>query len=133
MQAATICFAPATSSRPTNRELLRELLRIAAPLMLGNLFYSLQITVDRIFLTRFDPDAPLLDLVEPADETDRLPLRCRRVPPSPVPVRFAIVGGPDVGSNDRVNVVPDVLVQACRPAILQPLWQVRRDHGTRGH
>jgi len=58
MQAATLPIAPTVAGRPTNRDLLWELLRIAAPLMLGNLFYSLQHTVDRIFLTHYDPKAP---------------------------------------------------------------------------
>jgi MATE family multidrug resistance protein len=58
MHSATIIIAPAAEGRPTNRELLWELLRIAAPLMLGNLFYSLQHTIDRVFLTHYDPAAP---------------------------------------------------------------------------
>jgi multidrug resistance protein, MATE family len=63
MSSATMMLEePAAEPRATNLELLWELLRIAAPLMLGNLFYSLQIAVDRVFLTRFDPDAPAASL-----------------------------------------------------------------------
>jgi multidrug resistance protein, MATE family len=62
MQSAPIAIAPKVVSRPSNRQLLWDLLRIAAPLMLGNLFYSLQILVDRIFLSRFDPEAPAATL-----------------------------------------------------------------------
>src|SRR3954463_2543487 len=46
-----------TIERPTNREILAELLRLALPLMLSNLFFSVQIAIDRVFLSRYDPDA----------------------------------------------------------------------------
>lgn len=62
MQSATLELVPAAAGRPSNKRLLWDLLRIAAPLMLGNLFYSLQILVDRVFLARFDPDAPAATL-----------------------------------------------------------------------
>lgn len=62
MSSATLAFEQAAVIRPSNRELLWKLLQIAAPLMLGNLFYSLQIVVDRVFLTRYDPDAPAASL-----------------------------------------------------------------------
>src|SRR4051812_28286715 len=62
MSSALMSIEQTEVSRPTNRELLVELLRIAAPLMLGNLFYSLQIAVDRVFLTRYDPEAPAASL-----------------------------------------------------------------------
>jgi MATE family multidrug resistance protein len=42
---------------PSNRAILSELLRLAWPLMLSNLFFSVQIAIDRIFLSRYDPDA----------------------------------------------------------------------------
>ncbi len=42
---------------PTNGSIFRELLRLAWPLMLSNLFFSIQIVIDRTFLSRFDPDA----------------------------------------------------------------------------
>ena len=41
----------------TNWSIFRELLRLAWPLMLSNLFFSIQIVIDRTFLSRFDPDA----------------------------------------------------------------------------
>src|SRR5580765_7270005 len=41
----------------TNGSIFRELLRLAWPLMLSNLFFSIQIVIDRTFLSRFDPDA----------------------------------------------------------------------------
>lgn len=44
-------------SHHTNRSILAELLRLAWPLMLGNLFFSVQIAIDRVFLSRYDPDA----------------------------------------------------------------------------
>src|SRR5215207_5410179 len=58
MQSALLSVVPQVESRPTERQLLWDLLRIAAPLMLGNLFYSLQIAVDRVFFARYHPDAP---------------------------------------------------------------------------
>jgi multidrug resistance protein, MATE family len=45
------------STHPSNRTILAELVRLAWPLMLGNLFFSIQIAIDRVFLSRFDPDA----------------------------------------------------------------------------
>jgi len=44
-------------SQPTNGSIFRELLRLAWPLMLSNLFFSIQIVIDRTFLSQYDPDA----------------------------------------------------------------------------
>lgn len=44
-------------SPTTNSSIFRELLRIAWPLMLSNLFFSIQIVIDRTFLSQYDPDA----------------------------------------------------------------------------
>lgn len=41
----------------TNSSIFRELLRLAWPLMLSNLFFSIQIVIDRTFLSQYDPDA----------------------------------------------------------------------------
>src|SRR5450432_3742103 len=43
--------------QPTNGSIFRELLRLAWPLMLSNLFFSIQIVIDRTFLSQYDPDA----------------------------------------------------------------------------
>ena len=40
-----------------NSSIFRELLRLAWPLMLSNLFFSIQIVIDRTFLSQYDPDA----------------------------------------------------------------------------
>src|SRR5688572_28021980 len=42
----------------TDRQILREMLRLAGPLMLGNLFFSLQIIIDRAYLSHYHPEAP---------------------------------------------------------------------------
>lgn len=42
---------------PSNRTILGELLHLAWPLMLSNFFFSIQIVIDRTFLSQFDPDA----------------------------------------------------------------------------
>lgn len=44
-------------SNPSNGMIFRELLRLAWPLMLSNLFFSIQIVIDRTFLSQYDPDA----------------------------------------------------------------------------
>jgi MATE family multidrug resistance protein len=41
----------------TNGQIFRALVRLAWPLMLSNLFFSLQIAIDRMFLSQYDPDA----------------------------------------------------------------------------
>lgn len=46
-----------TSSLTMNNGLIfRELLRLAWPLMISNLFFSIQIAIDRIILSKYDPD-----------------------------------------------------------------------------
>ncbi len=42
---------------PTDRSILADLLHLAWPLMLSNLFFSIQIVIDRTFLSQYDPDA----------------------------------------------------------------------------
>jgi MATE family multidrug resistance protein len=42
---------------PSHGTILRELLKLAWPLMLSNLFFSIQIVIDRTFLSQYDPDA----------------------------------------------------------------------------
>jgi MATE family multidrug resistance protein len=41
----------------SNVQILRAVLRLAWPLMLGNFFFSVQIAIDRMFLSQYDPDA----------------------------------------------------------------------------
>jgi multidrug resistance protein, MATE family len=51
---SSVMHSPAT---PSNRDILKELLHLAWPLMLSNLFFSIQIVIDRTFLSQYDPDA----------------------------------------------------------------------------
>jgi MATE family multidrug resistance protein len=46
-----------TDHEPSRRQSLAALLRLALPLILSNLFFTLQITVDRVFLSWYDPAA----------------------------------------------------------------------------
>ncbi|MFO0812635.1 MAG: MATE family efflux transporter [Gemmatales bacterium] len=46
-----------SSATHSSVQILREVLRLAWPLMLSNLFFSIQIVIDRTFLSQYDPDA----------------------------------------------------------------------------